>query len=115
MSTAPDKIWQRPQLSTRLALPALSAYNACVKRIDSTQYTVRQVPRRLDEALRLAARRQGKSLNEIALDALAQGLGLAGEPIQHHDLDALAGSWVEDPAFDEAIRAQDQIDPAVWR
>jgi hypothetical protein len=96
-------------------MPASSAYNACMKSIKTTQYTVRQVPKRLDEALRLQARQQGKSLNDVTLEALTHGLGLADDPIVHHDLDALAGSWVDDPAFDKAIEAQDQIDPAVWK
>ncbi len=86
-----------------------------MKNIGTTQYTIRQVPKRLDAALRLAARRQGKSLNEITLDVLSQGLGMAGEPIRYHDLDALAGSWIDDPDFDKAIEAQDQIDSAVWK
>jgi hypothetical protein len=27
----------------------------------------------------------------------------------------MAGSWIEDAAFDEAIRSQDQADPKLWR
>ena len=33
----------------------------------------------------------------------------------HHDLDALIGTWREDPAFDSAIRAFEQVDEAVWK
>lgn len=33
----------------------------------------------------------------------------------HHDLDDLAGTWVSDPAFDEAISAQRQIDADMWK
>jgi hypothetical protein len=33
----------------------------------------------------------------------------------HHDLDTLIGSWREDPAFDAAIRAFDQVDAEVWK
>jgi hypothetical protein len=33
----------------------------------------------------------------------------------HHDLDALIGSWEEDPAFDDAIRAQDVVDEELWK
>ena len=33
----------------------------------------------------------------------------------HHDLDTLIGSWREDPAFDAAIRAFDQVDTEVWK
>jgi hypothetical protein len=31
------------------------------------------------------------------------------------DLSDIAGTWVEDPAFDEAIEAQRQIDPDMWK
>ncbi|MBI2928876.1 MAG: hypothetical protein HYY24_24700 [Verrucomicrobia bacterium] len=79
------------------------------------QYTLRQVPRAMDKALRRKSRHEGKSLNQAALDALAAGLRLASEPIRHRDLDFLIGSWVEDPEFDAAIQAQDQVDPALWR
>lgn len=31
----------------------------------------------------------------------------------HHDLDSLIGTWRDDPAFDAAIRAFEQVDEAV--
>ena len=31
------------------------------------------------------------------------------------DLDALVGSWSEDPEFDAAIRAFEQVDEAMWK
>ena len=34
---------------------------------------------------------------------------------EHRDLDALIGSWQEDPEFDAAIRAFAQVDEAVWK
>jgi plasmid stability protein len=37
------------------------------------QYTIRGIPERLDTVLRERARAEGKSLNAIALDALAGG------------------------------------------
>jgi hypothetical protein len=33
----------------------------------------------------------------------------------HHDLDALIGTWRDDPAFDAAIRAFEQVDAEVWK
>lgn len=79
------------------------------------QYTLRKVPPQIDRELRKRARKEQRSLNEIALEALKQGLGLAGQPVRYHDLDALAGTWVHDPAFDRAIEAMDQVDPALWK
>ena len=40
------------------------------------QYTIRNVPESLDAALRQSARQKGKSLNEVAVEALARGAGL---------------------------------------
>ena len=79
------------------------------------QYTLRQVPCELDEALRRKSRREGKSLNRAAIEALSAGLSLSGEPVRHHDLDFLIGSWVEDPKFDAAIQEQNKVDRDLWR
>lgn len=86
-----------------------------MRAIRSVQYTLRKVPRSLDEALRRKAQREGKSLNTIALETLSAGLQLTGEPVRYRDLDFLFGSWVEDPEFDAAIREQDQVDPDLWK
>ena len=69
----------------------------------------------MDQALRRESKRRQESLNHVATDAMAKGLGLADQPVQYQDLDALIGTWEEDPAFDQAIAAQDQIDPRLWR
>ncbi len=78
------------------------------------QYTIRNVPDYLDAALRRAARQQGKSLNEAALQALVRGAGLSETVRRKRDLADLAGSWREDPAFESALAAQDTIDEAMW-
>ena len=79
------------------------------------QYTIRNVPKAVDQALRKKAKAEGKTLNDIAVDAIKKGLELSGAPVRYTDLDFLIGTWVEDPKFDEAIEAQDQIDPEMWR
>ena len=79
------------------------------------QYTIRNVPDYLDAALRGAAREQGKSLNEVAIEALARGAGLSGRRRSLRDLSDIAGTWQEDPAFDRALTEQDTIDEAMWR
>jgi hypothetical protein len=79
------------------------------------QYTLRAVPPLLDRTLRRQARQEGKSLNSVALEALAKGLELEAAPTVHTDLDALIGSWQEDPAFDQAITEFDKIDAAMWK
>ena len=79
------------------------------------QYTIRNVPELLDAALRRKARDQGKSLNEVAIEALAQGAGLGETQCRYRDLSDIAGTWQEDPAFESAIAAQDTIDEDLWR
>lgn len=79
------------------------------------QYTLRNVPPYIDEALRVRAREEGKSLNEVTLEALLKGLGLTGESFKHRDLSDIAGSWADDPKIDEALQDQRRIDPELWR
>lgn len=80
------------------------------------QYTVRNVPRTVDAALRRKAAQERKSLNEVLRQALLKEVGLAGHDRRiYNDLDHLAGTWVEDPEFDAAIAAQDVIDESLWK
>jgi plasmid stability protein len=92
-----------------LAFRACNAYNQCM------QYTIRNVPDSLDEALRRAARERGKSLNEVAIEALARGAGVTGDRERKRNLGDIAGTWRKDPAFDSAMAAQDTIDEEMWR
>ncbi len=78
------------------------------------QYTIRNIPRAVDRALRMLARREGKSLNEVAIRALTRALGIAEEPLRHRNLHDLAGTWQEDPQFDTALRESDRIDESLW-
>jgi len=77
------------------------------------QYTLRNIPPNLDEVLRARAREEGKSLNEVALETLLAGLGLAGEPVKRRDLSDIAGTWIEDPEIAKAFEDQRRID--LWR
>ena len=91
-----------------LARHAGIAYHLCM------QYTIRGVPGAVDEAIRRRARAEGKSLNEVTVEALALGLGLGRERLIRRDLSDVAGSWKPDKAFDAAVAAQDRIDPGLW-
>jgi hypothetical protein len=79
------------------------------------QYTLRKVSRQVDAALRRRARAERKSLNAVALEALARGAGVAGEPTVQRDLRDVAGTWIEDPEFDQAVARQHRIDRRLWR
>jgi plasmid stability protein len=79
------------------------------------QYTIRKVPNSLDTALRRRAREQGKSLNAVAIEALARGAGVSGERPRQRDLRDIAGTWRSDRAFDLAVAAQDAVDKELWQ
>lgn len=87
----------------------VGAYLACM------QYTLRNVPPALDRAIRERARREGKSLNEVAVDALWRALGFDAEPGRRRSLSDVRGSWVADPEFDAALAEQDRVDASAWR
>lgn len=79
------------------------------------QYTIRNVSEKTDVALRRHAVREGTSLNTAALEALEAGAGVGDQSIRHHDLDDLAGTWVQDDAFDSAMEAFEEVDEDLWK
>ena len=79
------------------------------------QYTIRSVPPAIDRALRRRVKQEAKSLNAVVVEALARGLELEAQPVEHSDLDALIGSWQEDPDFDCAIADFERVDEEAWR
>ena len=82
------------------------------------QLTLRSISARLRAALAREAVRRGQSLNKTLLALLAERLGLAGEAgaVEYDDLDELAGTWTkaDGARFDEALRAQRQVDARLW-
>jgi hypothetical protein len=98
-----------PDLDILLASAACNADNVRM------QYTIRNVPGPLDAVLRRSAREQGKSLNEVAIEALARGAGLTERRCGQRDLSDIAKTWRHDSAFDHALAAQDTIDQELWR
>ena len=99
------------RLADRRCVPALIAYNA------GMQYTLRNIPKKVDQALRKKARQQGRSLNEVAIEALAIATGAiaSATPVKRIDVSDIAGTWIEDPEFDAIMAEQDQIDPEMWK
>ena len=79
------------------------------------QYTLRNIPETLDLELRERARRERKSLNQVAVDALASAMGLGADSVRYRELGDLAGTWQDDPEFDQAILDQDAIDDELWK
>ena len=79
------------------------------------QYTIRRIPRAVDDVIRERVRATGKSLNEAVVEALAAGAGVKGAPHKRRDLSDIAGSWKSEKAVDAAIAEQDRIDADVWK
>jgi hypothetical protein len=79
------------------------------------QYTIRGIPAAVDSALRARAHANGQSLNDVALAALAEGVGVAGAPRKRRDLGEIAGTWKADKAVESALAAQDRVDEDLWR
>jgi hypothetical protein len=79
------------------------------------QYTIRGIPAAVDNALRERARVAGKSLNEAAVDALAEGSGMTGNRRKRRDLSDIAKTWKADKAVEAALADQDRVDGDLWR
>jgi hypothetical protein len=79
------------------------------------QYTLRGVTADLDNVLRELARKEGKSLNETALQMLRFGAGMDGQ-YRFHDLDEFIGSWIEEErkATISAMDELRQVDSILW-
>jgi len=79
------------------------------------QYTIRGVTPALDRCIREKAAREGRSLNSTTMSLLESGLGLSANPIRYTDLDDLAGTWIDDPLFDDAISRLHRVEPELWK
>ena len=81
------------------------------------QYTVRAIPRSVDRRLRQLAKDSKKSLNQIAVEALARAAGVTegGEPVARREVDHLVDSWEPEPEALAALAAMRAVDPKLWR
>jgi hypothetical protein len=78
------------------------------------QYTIRGIPEAIDSAVRERAKAEGKSLNEVAVEALKDGLGLGTSDVVRRDLSDVAGTWKKDAAVEAALADQDRVDEDLW-
>ncbi|HVT05459.1 MAG TPA: hypothetical protein VHL58_19030 [Thermoanaerobaculia bacterium] len=79
------------------------------------QYTIRGIPNALDKAMRDRVRVAGRSLNEVVVEVLAEGLGLGKDSVPRRDLSDVAGTWLRDAAAEKAFAAQDHVDKSLWK
>jgi plasmid stability protein len=79
---------------------------------EPAQYTIRGVPPEVDRRLREKAAKLKQSLNQVVVDELTQAtIGHS----RRSDFSDLVGRWTADPAFDEILAAQRQIDREKWK
>ena len=78
--------------------------------------TIRNVPKRLADALDRERRRTDASLNSTVLDLLGRSLGADGHGPRRNGLAKLAGTWSADDQrqFDAAMTAAEAIDDEMW-
>ena len=82
--------------------------------------TIRGVEPEVANKLKLTAAKQGKSINQLALEIVKEGLGLKkGKKFsrEYDDLDHLFGSWSDEEfrKIHGKIDQERQIDPELWR
>lgn len=78
------------------------------------QYTIRNIPPAVDQALRKRSQQSGKSFNQTVVDVLALQTFGTTEPPADNNFDWLFGVNTLDDSFDEAIAEQSKPDPKMW-
>jgi hypothetical protein len=78
------------------------------------QYTIRNIPKPLDQAIRERAKAIRSSINDVTIELLFAAFRALGQPVKRRDLSRFVGTWVEDPAFDQAMKDFEQINPETW-
>ena len=78
------------------------------------QYTIRGIPRQVDQTLRRRARQRGISLNRLLVEELSAAGG-GGQSRRYRLLKDLGGRWQNDPQFDRILKDQRRIDPDLWK
>lgn len=78
--------------------------------------TIRNVPKRLADALNRERRKRDASLNSTVLDLLSRSLGVAGSEPPSNGLAELAGTWSSEDQreFDSAVAPFGAIDDDMW-
>jgi hypothetical protein len=82
------------------------------KQAEPIQYTIRGVPPEVDRLIRQKASRTGQSINQVILDELSRATIGAARRADYSDV---VGGWTPDPAFDEIIATQRQVDWDKWK
>ncbi len=77
------------------------------------ELTIRDIPDEVYRALQARSAAEGRPLDQIILHALEVASLRFME--KKRDLSFIAGTWVEDPVFDEIRAEHERIDPDLWK
>lgn len=91
------------------------AVDAGIDYAECMQYTIRGIPPAVDDAVRERARAEEKSLNEVAVEALIEGLGIGASEVVRRDLSDVVETWKKDAAVEAALADQDRVDEDLWK
>ena len=78
------------------------------------QYTIRNISSALDKALKSRSKQLGKSINQLALEALERSVG---QPIRRRNLRGMPGAWSRQEAarFEQFLAEHRTIDEELWK
>jgi hypothetical protein len=78
--------------------------------------TIRNVPKRLADALNRERRKKDASLNSTVIDLLSRSLGVDDGAPRRNGLAQLAGNWTADDQreFDRAVAPFEAVDEDMW-
>jgi hypothetical protein len=78
--------------------------------------TIRNVPKRLADALNRERRKRDASLNTTVIDLLNRSLGVSGDGPRSNGLADLAGTWSQEDQreFDAAVASLESVDDEMW-
>jgi len=82
--------------------------------------TIRGIEPEVSERLKILSAKQGKSINQLTVEIITEGLGLAKEKKysrEYDDLDDLFGRWNDDEfkEINAKITNERQIDQELWQ
>jgi len=91
-------------------MQASDTYNA------GMQYTIRKVPAPVDKAFKARAKAEGKSLNQLAIEALALRAGVASKIAKpKRDLRFMRMHPDDIKAIERTRESFDRVDEELWR
>lgn len=81
------------------------------------QLTLRQIPKPLENQLRILAKRSNSSLNKVIIYLLSRALGIRQDSGKKRNLSKIGGTWSkkESENFEKSINIFTAIDEEIWK